>query len=344
MRRGNEMRGSSRGGWARTVAAAAIFSVGFVATQALGAESAKPITIGYSTYTVANPAFAGIIQGMKEEAEKFGYKFIVSNSNNSAAQQIADVDSLITQGANYIIITPADGAAIGPAVANANSQGIPVIAGVDHIVAPVTATYSMDHTEGGKLAGEEIVKYLTKKYGTPKGNVVDLEGIAGIVAAAQREKGLAGVIAKYPGIKVVARADGGFNTDQANAVMTNILPAQPNIDAVYGANDAETYGAITAIKAAGRFEPAGKPGHIYAIGVDGSAPGINGIRDGSQDATVSQQFIKMSKMMIDDIHAKETGQAKNIPGIVWPLKVITADNIKSDDVKQYGIWADDVEQ
>jgi ribose transport system substrate-binding protein len=125
-------------------------------------------------------------------------------------------------------------------------------------------------------------------------------------------------------------------------VMTNILPAHPNIDAVYGANDAETYGAITAIKAADRFQPVGKPGHIYAIGVDGSAPGINGIRDGSQDATVSQQFIKMSKMMIDDIHAKETGQAKNIPGIVWPLKVINADNINSDDVKQYGIWADDV--
>ena len=61
---------------------------------------------------------------------------------------------------------------------------------VDHVVAPVTATYSMDHTEGGKLCGEEIVKYLTAKYGTPKGNIVDLEGIAGIVAAARREKAL----------------------------------------------------------------------------------------------------------------------------------------------------------
>jgi ribose transport system substrate-binding protein len=202
----------------------------------------------------------------------------------------------------------------------------------------------MDHSDGGKLAGEEIVKYLTAKYGTPKGNIVDLEGIAGIVAAAQREKGFADVIAKYPDIKVVARADGGFNTDQANAVMTNILPAQPNIDAVYGANDAETYGAITAIKAADRFQPAGKPGHIYAIGIDGSAPGINGIRDGSQDASVSQQFIKMSTLLIDNIHAKEAGQAKDIPSVVWPLKVITADNIKSDDVKQYGIWADDVKQ
>jgi ribose transport system substrate-binding protein len=334
------MRRWSRGGWAGTAAVTAILAVGFAAPEALGAESGKPITIGYSTYTVANPAFAGIIQGMKSEAEKFGYKFLIANSNNSATQQIADIDSLITQGTNYIIITPVDGAAVTPA----NANGIPVIAHVDHVVAPVTATYSMDHSDGGKLAGEEIVKYLTAKYGTPKGNIVDLEGIAGIVAAAQREKGFADVIAKYPDIKVVARADGGFNTDQANAVMTNILPAQPNIDAVYGANDAETYGAITAIKAADRFQPAGKPGHIYAIGIDGSAPGINGIRDGSQDASVSQQFIKMSTLLIDNIHAKEAGQAKDIPSVVWPLKVITADNIKSDDVKQYGIWADDVKQ
>ena len=130
------MRRWSRSGWAGTTAVTALLAVGLAATQALGAESGKPITIGYSTYTVSNPAFAGIIQGMKQEAEKFGYKFIVANSNNSATQQIADVDSLITQGANYIIITPADGAAITPAIASATSQGIPVIAHVDHVVAP----------------------------------------------------------------------------------------------------------------------------------------------------------------------------------------------------------------
>jgi len=320
-----------------------------VALLALGLFGAGPaaaagnqLTIGYSTYTVENPAFAGIIQGMKEEAEKFGYKFLIANSNNSATQQIADVESLISQGANYVIITPVDGAAVTPAVEHANAAKVPVIAIADSVVAPVTATYSMDHTEGGKLAGEEVVKYLTKKYGAPKGNVVNIQGIAGIVATAQRDKGFVDVLAKYPDIKIVASADGGFNTDKANEVMTAILAAQPDIDVVYGANDAETYGAITAMKAAGRFQPVGSPDHIYAIGIDGSAPGINGIRDGSQDATVSQQFIKMGVLMMDNIHAKETGAAKDIPSVVWPLMVITADNIKSDAVKEYGIWADDV--
>ena len=62
----------SRDRWAATAAVTAILAVGLAATQALAADSGKPITIGYSTYTVANPAFAGIIQGMKSEAEKFG--------------------------------------------------------------------------------------------------------------------------------------------------------------------------------------------------------------------------------------------------------------------------------
>ncbi len=336
-----QWRGARRAAIAATAVTAglALFS-----SYSASAATNKPLTIGYSTYTVANPAFAGIIQGLKTETAKFGYKFLLANSNNSASQQIADVESLLTEGADYVCITPADGTAIGPAVTAANANHVPVIAFVDHIVTPVTATYSMDHVEGGQLAGEQIVKFLTAKYGSPKGNVVDLEGIAGIVAAAQREKGFADVLAKYPNIKVVARADGGFNTDQANQAMTAILQAQPQIDAVYGANDAETYGAISAIKAAGRFEPVGKPDHIYAIGVDGSAPGIQGIRDGSQDATVSQEFIKMGLKMLDNIHAKETGEIKEIPSVVWPLMVIDASNIDSAAVKEYGIWADDVKQ
>ena len=329
------------------IAAAAIAILGAATTFPTAAKAqagGKRIVIGYSTYTVANPAFAGIILGVKSEAKKYGYKFIMANSNNSPSQQISDVESLMSEGANYVVITPYDGTAVAPAVAAAKAHGVPVIALADHIVTPVTATYSMDHAEGGKLAGEEVVKFLTKRYGTPKGNVVDLEGIAGTVAAALREKGFADVLAAYPDIKIVARADGGFNTDQANQVMTTILQGHSKIDAVYGANDAETFGAVAAIKAAGRFVPVGQPGHIFSIGVDGSEPAIVGIRNGSQDATVSQEFIKMGSEMVDNIHAKETGSIPAIPSVVWPLMVINTANIASPEVKAYGIWADQVNQ
>jgi ribose transport system substrate-binding protein len=302
----------------------------------------KNVVIGYSTYTVANPAFAGIIQGQEGEAKKFGYKFITANSNGDANQQIADVQNLITQGATYIVITPADGTAIAPAVKAADEAGIPVIAIADGIASPVTATFSMDHTEGGQLAGEAVVAALTKKYGKPQGNVVDLQGIAGTLAAAQRDKGFVDVLAKYPDITIVAKQDGGFDTDKSNAAMATILQAQPKIDAVYGANDAQTYGATAAIKAAGRFKPVGDPGHIYTIGIDGAKPAIDGIRDKSQDATVSQNFVKMGIQMVDAIHDKVSGKISKIESVKWPLIVIDTDNIDSEAVKNYGIWADEV--
>jgi ribose transport system substrate-binding protein len=307
-----------------------------------GTGKGGPVVIGYSTYTVANPAFAGIIQGQKARAKKFGYKFIMANSNMDPNQQITDVQNLLTQGATYIVITPADGTAIAPAVKDAEAANVPVIALADTIAVPVTATFSMSHEEGGKLAGEEIVKFLKAKYGSPRGNVVDIQGLAGTLAATGREKGFADVLAKYPDIKVVARQDGAWDTDKSNQVMTGILQANPKIDAVYGANDAEAYGATTAIKAARRFKPVGDPDHIYVIGVDGAKPAIDGIRDKSQDATVSQNFVKMGELMVDRIHDKETGKASSIESIVWPLQVINTDNIDSAEVKKYGIWADEV--
>ncbi|MFB2597793.1 sugar ABC transporter substrate-binding protein [Herbiconiux sp. P17] len=306
------------------------------------APNGGDVVIGYSTYTVANPAFAGILQGQEDEAAAKGFDFISANSNLDPNQQITDVQNLLTQGATYIVITPADGTAIAPAVKAAEAQGVPVIALADTIADPVTATFSMSHEEGGKLAGEEIVKFLTAKYGEPKGNVVDIQGLAGTLAATGREKGFADVMAKYPDITVVARQDGGWDTDKSNQVMTGILQANPQIDAVYGANDAEAYGATTAIKAANRFAPVGDPDHIYVIGVDGAKPAIDGIRDGSQDATVSQNFVKMGQMMVDQIADFESGKTDKIEGIEWPLQVITTQNIDSDEVAEYGIWADEV--
>lgn len=308
------------------------------------AASGKSITIGYSTYTLENPAFAGIVQGIKGLAQSYGYQVDVTNSNNSLSQQITDIEGLIAKGVSDIIITPANGEAMTPAIEACKKAHIPVFALADRILpaSSLTATYSMSHEEGGKLAGEQIVKALTKKYGTPKGNVVDLEGIPGLVATNGREKGFEEALKPYPNIKVVAKANGGFDTPTSNKVMTAILQAHPHIDAVYGANDASTFGAIQAIKTAGRFAKVGQPGHIYAIGIDGSAPGIDGVRDGSQDATVSQEFIKMGNELMKNIHLKAEGKIKKIPSVNWPLMVITAQNINSAKVKKYGIWADDV--
>jgi ribose transport system substrate-binding protein len=192
------------------------------------------------------------------------------------------------------------------------------------------------------MAAQQIVQHLNTVNGGPRGNVVNITGIIGTPSASDRNKGFLGEIGKYSDIKIVATQDGGYDTEKSNAAMSDILQANPKVDAVFNGNDAEAVGVSAAIEAAGRFKPVGVPGHIYVIGVDGSKPAIANIRAGIQDASVSQNPIKMAEKAIELVADLQAG--KEVPkNVVWPAQLITKDNIDSPEVKQYGIWADEVQ-
>jgi ribose transport system substrate-binding protein len=77
------------------------------------------------------------------------------------------------------------------------------------------------------------------------------------------------------------------------------------------------------------------------VGADGSEPALASIRKGELDATIAQQPIAMMRKGVDLIAALQAGkkiQAFN----AWPTQLITKGNITSDEVKQYGLWADEV--
>lgn len=306
-----------------------------------GAGGGDEIIVGYSGYNVSNPFFAGLLKGLENGAEEQGYRLITTNANGDPSQQVTDVQNLITQGADYIAINPADGSAIAPAVAAADAAGIPVIALADAIATPVTFTIAPDQVEAGKQAAENMVEFLSERYGAPEGKVVNIQGLAGTAAATLRDEGFMGVISKYPDIEVVATQDGGWDTAPSNTVMGPILEANPEIDAVFGANDAEAIGISAAIESAGRFVPVGEDGHIYVIGVDGPKPAIDAIRDGVQDATVSQNPVAMAEKMVALIADLEAGKTVE-EEVVWPVQYIDLDNIESPEVVEYGIWADEV--
>jgi ribose transport system substrate-binding protein len=308
------------------------------AAQAAAADDGK-ITVGYSGYTVSNPFFAGLVKGLENGAKTHGYELITTNANGDPNQQISDVQNLLNRGVDYLAINPADGKAIAGAVEEAKKRGIPVFALADTIDAPVDVTLSQDHVKAGKLAVDEIATFLEKKNGSVTGKIVDIMGMAGSPAANGREKGFKEAVAEHTGIDVVATQDGGWDTAKANAIMTDILQANPEVDAVFCANDAEAVGVTAAIQAAGRWKPIGDKGHIYVIGIDGPKPAIEDIRKGLQDASISQQPVKMSEKMIDLVADMAAGKSveKNVE---WPSQLITKDNIDSAEVKSYGVWAD----
>ena len=315
---------------------------GCASAEGGGSGDDDKVVVGYSGYTLTNPYFAGLIKGLENGAEEHGFTLLQANSNGDNNVQVSDIQNLVAQGADYIVISPADASAIVPAVEQAKADGAVVIGISDTIDSDdLQFTVAMNHVTIGEQSAQGIVDFLTEKYGEPQGKVVEMQGIAGSAAGADRTTGFHNVIDKYPNIEVVAEADGGFDTDKTFQAMSTILQAHPDIDAVMNANDSEAQGSTKAIEAAGLFAPVGDPKHIFVTGNDAPAPAIADIRANRQDMTVASNPIKLSELVMDKIAELEAG--KDVQGFIeWPGQIITPANIDSDEVKEYGIWADEV--
>src|ERR1700761_2187930 len=300
--------------------------------------------IGFSVSTLNNAFFVGLKLGVEKGSKDQGFDLVQTNANGDAQQQVNDAINLLSQGVNALVLNPIDSKAIIPAVEKANSMGIPVFMldrGSDG--GKVTSFVASDNVALGATGAKWIADQLTKRYGSAKGNVVDLIGLVGTTAATDREKGFSDEMAKYPDIKIVARQEGAFDQEKSLNAMTNILQKFPQIDAVFGANDDNTVGAEKAIDNANRHKPLGDKAHIMVIGADGTAQALSAIRAGKQDATISQNPIEMaakSLSFIADYQAK-----KDVPAnYAWPTLLIDKSNIDSDETKKYGLWSLQVTQ
>ena len=109
------------------------------------------------------------------------------------------------------------------------------------------------------------------------GNVVEIQGLAGISVTTDRSKGFADEIKKrcpQGGLKIVAKQPGDFNPDTGLKVMENILQAQRKIDAVYTHDDDMAQGVIQAIRNANRDD------EMFLTGVGGSQDAMKQIKAG----------------------------------------------------------------
>ena len=210
-------------------------------------------------------------------------KLVVSDAQQDNSKQIAQIETFIRQKPSVLIVAPNERAALTAVMGKAMQAGIPVICLERDILEPNYTTYiRMDNKAIGRLAGQFIVDQLTKKYGTPKGNVVMLRGLLGVEAEINRDGGAREILNRYPQIHVVADPVADWIQAQAKDRMTEVLRVQPQIDVVYGHNDPMAVGAYLAAKELGREK------EMLFIGVDGlggSSGGIKKVVDGVLAAT-----------------------------------------------------------
>lgn len=273
---------------------------GTQSTASAGGSGNSKITVGLALSTKSNAFFIGMEKGIAKECAAKGYTLQETNANGGVAKQMSDAEDLISKHVSVLIVNALDAEAIVPVTKKAADAHIPLVFCDRGSSSGTYASFlESDNVALGKLAAQNIVKFLKQKYGSPKGNVVDIEGVLGTSAATNREKGFSTEISKYPDIKIVAKQAGDFNQEKSMNAMQNILQANPKIDAVFGANDDCSVGAEKAMKAANRLKPAGDKDHIYVIGIDGINQALAAVENGEQDISISQDPIKMGAQAVD---------------------------------------------
>lgn len=306
------------------------------------AKSSKKITIAYANGELVNAWRVTNQKDMEAQAKTLGVKLISTDANQDTSKQLADVENLLAQKPDAIIVAPLESKALVPVVEKCNKAGVPLII-IDRTIdsKPGVGMYKTEITQShelsGKLLAEKTVELLTKKYGSPKGNVVHVQGQAGASPVIDANRGWDKVMAKYPNIKVVATADAGFTKEGGLAKMENFLQSFPKgkIDVVRSDYSDMTMGAIQAIKNAGRKELLG-----YIVGEGGHIKAVQAVMNGeiARETQTPPYFGAMAiKSALDIINGKKV-PAKQIVDIkVFDSNKKAAAKAYYDKIKAAGL-------
>ena len=325
----------------------------FAATQAATTQArAADYVVGLSVATLANPFFQGMTKGVQRGiAAHPDLRLINTSANGDANTQTNQITDLINQHVSALILNPINANAIVPVVREANKKGIPVFT-LDRGAACGKCQVNFLETNNvalGKQGADFIAAHLKQRYGTIKGNVVDLEGLLGTTAGDEREKGFSDEFQSLqknnPGLKLVARQAADFDAGKAFTITTQLLAADHDIDAIFNGNDDNAVGAVRAIGQADRFEPIGNPKHIIIISIDGTEQALSDIRKGRMDGTLSQNPLTMAEQSVKYVEMYLHGEKSKVPEHqYWPHFLITKATIDSPAAKAYGLWGDQVTQ
>lgn len=264
------------------MASAAVLSM-CVASNALAAD----LVVGVSWSNFQEERWKTDEAAIKSALEAMGAEYISADAQASSSKQLSDIESLISRGANALIILAQDASAVGPAVDAATDEGIPVVA-YDRLIEDSRAFYlTFDNVEVGRMQARAVLAAQPKgRYVMIKGSPTDPN--ADFLRGGQQEILQSAIDAGDITIVDEAYTDGWVPAN-AQRNMEQILTANDNgVDAVVASNDGTAGGVVAALTAQGME---GLP----VSGQDGDHAALNRVALGTQTVSVWKDARELGK-------------------------------------------------
>jgi ribose transport system substrate-binding protein len=218
-------------------------------TTAMAKNKKSSFSIALLNGTNGNAWRVQMEQGMQKIVDDYKAKGIISKysvfvANNDATTQAQQMQQLINSGVDAIIINPVSATALTPMIDRAAAKGILLMAIDQHITHPKVISITTDQYEWARIQAEWLAEQLNKK-----GTVLQFDALAGAPANDVRHQAYADVLAKYPDIKVLKQVNMDWDEGKAKQLMTTLLSAYPNFDAIL-CQDGAAVGIINALQEA----------------------------------------------------------------------------------------------
>lgn len=317
------------------------------------APANEKIVIGVSLPTQREERWVRDKEAMEALAAAEGIELLVQVADADQAQQVQQVENLLTQGIDVLVLAPHDASASAELVKKANAEGVPVIS-YDRLVTnsnELNYYLSFDNERVGELQGQFFVENVEK------GNIILFAGAPTDNNASLFFKGAMSVIQSKidSGDYTVLGGDtfeqvATDNWVPANAQnrAANVLTANAGTDVVgvLAPNDGTAGGIIEAFKAANMTLP-------VITGQDSEVAAAKRIMAGEQSMTIFKDTrmlanaaintaIKLAKGEAVETNGEVDNGSKAVPSILLDPQVVTKENLESLLVQSGYIKAEDL--
>ena len=277
------------------------------------------IKVGAVSKTLTNEYWRLLGEGYQNFGKKVGVPVSYQAAQNEGDQlgQLGIAETMITQGASVLLVSPQTNSNLEPAMGEAKTAGIPVINVNDAVISQA------EHYVGNvqRDNGMRVAKWFLAN--RPNGGkVAVIEGQAGVYAAGQRTDGFKSTIASSGSkFQVVASVPGNWDRQLSYDAATTILQQHPDLVGFYCNNDTMALGVVEAVKNAGLL------GKVAVFGTDGISDAYTSIRAGELTGTVDSFPVLTGEVAMEA--ALRMVAKEQLPRVVaTPQALITKDNVE----------------
>lgn len=328
------MTGSGKG---RLVMALGL-ACAMAATTASTAVAADDGEYGALMKTLANPFWGAMAEGIEAGAEESGVAYFLQAVENDQATepQLNLCNTMLQRKPVALIVAAISSTNLLPCLRDARADDIPIVDLDNNLDQAVLDQEGIDvafHIGSDNVAaGAKAADYLASALGVDAtGSVLVIEGLSGNITSQNRVSGFADQLAEAaPALNIVASLPGDWDRGKAASITSDTLTANPDLVAIFCANDGMALGAVEAVHAAGMSD------QVKIIGVDGNSDAVKSITQGRLDASVAQLPFLVGKQAVENVARVVAGES--VPeSIAVPTLVITEEILAdgSEPLLQY---------